>query len=377
MATIEIILSQFQNRKKTIPILIDVENTSIAQRWLMALDEVLRLNLFLKKDFCFMGFQDAPEDVAFWLRKLKRFVGEINSFRTPGVWAKGYHIPCDYSPRDLFRNGKYHPEPMWGVHHHFELLIGQRWAYSPYYAEATGWIKYCITQINDILHQIEWICRHKELALKNPAAVNPYTMFSYTAPMFPFSASDRKHFKIDEAKFGGVYIKYAQPGKNHWETFIERDTEIFRSNVSGLQAYTGQFIIEWGHGMSKKDLAAKKREFYAWLRKNGWDPKDRSLSLGRIKVGQVRKSTFKGMTIPEVHQLLAKHNNVEKITISSKAAKTSQTYPLHLRDRDYDRAQAFKSMLDYMRACTLSTERGVLWTERESKKMPAKEMLIY
>lgn len=377
MAKVEILLTQRKSRNKKLPIIIDVEDTPMAHRWLSALDELLAKDFFLKKDFCFMGFPDSNEDIGFWLRKLKKYVAEVNTFKKPGVWAKGYHVNCDYKVSDIFRGGKYYPKPMWSVHHHFELLLGQRWSYSPYYEEASGWIKYCITQINDVLHQIEWLGRHKQIAKKDPAAINPYTMFSYTCPMFPFRKSDRKEFKIDPGTFGGVYLKYAQPGKNHWETFIEKDTEIFRSNVSGLQAYTGQFIIEWGQGMSKTEFLAKKKEFEAWLRKNGWSPKDRSLSIGRIKVGQVRKSTFKGLTVPEIHSLLAKYANVEKITISSKSGRVSQLYPLHLRDRGYDRAQAFRTLIDGIRTGRLSTERGVYWTPRKSKKMPPVEKLIY
>lgn len=377
MATIEIILSHRQSPRKKWPIVIDVVEKPVARKWLKSLEEVLAQNFFLKKDFCFMGFPESQEDIGFWLRKLKRYVAEINKFKKPGVWSKGYHIPCDFKVRDIFRNGKYYPEPMWSVHHHFELLMGQRWSYSHYYSEASGWIKYCIIQTNDVLHQIEWLGRHLELVKKNPAAINPYTMFSYTSPMFPLGKSDRKQFKIDDAKFGGVYIKYAQPGKNHWETFIEKDTEIFRSNVSGLQAYTGQFIVEWGHGLSKNDLQEKKKEFFKWLRKNGWNPKDESLSLGRIKVGQVRKSSFRGMTLPQIHRLLARYSNVEKITVRSGAKRVSQTYPIHLRHPNYDNIQALRSMVDYMRACQLSSDRGVLWTPRASKRMPRKEYLIY
>jgi hypothetical protein len=127
-------------------------------------------------------------------------------------------------------------------------------------------------------------------------------------------------------------------GKHHWEVFCDegRDSRIGELTTTSLQAQTeaaGDFDIEWandpgGYPWQIKQLA----DFRIWLANNGFDPEDKTLTIGHPKVGQVDLlRSFATEDYREIWQLLNTHLNVHAITTSDARA----VYDYHWWDTDY------------------------------------------
>jgi hypothetical protein len=380
LATVELLLSRVSDRTDTLPLTIDVFDCPMSARWLQMLKEMLALKLTLKKDFCFLGFPDAPEDLTFWCKMLNGFVEQVNAVRGPGVWKNGYEIKQRFYPEAIFHDGKYNSLPMFEIHHEFERLIGQEWSLSPYYVQASPAVRYLIGQLNDLCHQIESLGQAMEQRFASSGIVNPITLVSTLSSVkAPIHEDELKYFKLDQGGFGGVYVKYAQVGKDHWDVFHEGDTEIFDSNVNGLRHLSGQFTIEWGHGFSAEDFAEKKELFFNWLRANGRDPHDPKLALGRLKVGQLRRSDFGYESLTAIHRLLANYLNIESISVRDGDQLVTAQYPYHFTDPNFSADQAIR----YARECELASAanafRGVFLkasSERLNEPLPQEKKLL-
>ena len=82
-------------------------------------------------------------------------------------------------------------------------------------------------------------------------------------------------------------------GKNHWEVFNDegRDSRIGELTTTTLKTQTeaaGDFDIEWANDPGSYHWQIKNlADFRVWLVDNGFDPEDRTLTIGHPKVGQV------------------------------------------------------------------------------------------
>ena len=351
MSYVEIELSNPRKRTEKLSLKIDIFNTHIAKLWLSALKELVEQGFYLKKDYCFLGFPEAPEGIDFWCRRLNAHIKKVNDVNKKNRWPESYFIHVKADSKEIFSDGKYNPTPMFKVHHDFELLIGQDWRPSVYFEKASSKEKYSIIQLNEICHQIEWLGKSKQQFAINPKGVHPSTMVSFLyTPKYYFEEDHWKYFSLD-SEFGGTYVKYWQKGKNHWEVFFEGDPEIFPENINGLKHYTGQFSIDWGTGMTKKRFQDHYEKFAQWMKKQNLSPDDPKLGIGRIQVGQLRKDIFGKMKIPEIHRLLANYLNIERITVHMNSKeKVSMVYPQTYLDPGFEIWQEKQTVKDFKRA---------------------------
>jgi hypothetical protein len=116
------------------------------------------------------------------------------------------------------------------------------------------------------------------------------------APRFTLDTEDYELFGVEtiNRSLGGVYVGVNKAvGKHHWEVFQDegRDSRIGELTTSSLKTQTeaaGDFDIEWAnnpgnYNWQKENLKA----FRQWLVDNGFDPEDKSLTIGHPQVGQV------------------------------------------------------------------------------------------
>jgi hypothetical protein len=152
-------------------------------------------------------------------------------------------------------------------------------------------------------------------------------------------------FGIDtiNRKLGGVYVGVNKAvGKHHWEVFCDegRDSRIDELVTTGLRTQTqaaGDFDIEWARDPGAYPWQIKQlAEFREWLARNGFDPDDKSLTIGHPQVGSVDlPRSFGTEDYEKIWSLLSTHLDVYSIRTSSASA----TYNYRWSDSDYDLQQ--------------------------------------
>jgi hypothetical protein len=165
------------------------------------------------------------------------------------------------------------------------------------------------------------------------------------APRFALEPEDYELFGIETINrtLGGVYLGVNKAvGKHHWEVFNDegRDSRISELVTTGLRVQTqaaGDFDIEWARDPGAYHWQKTKlAEFRTWLLDNGFDPEDKSLTIGHPKVAQVDvKRTFGTDDYQRIWAQLASHLDVYSIRTSWGEA----TYEYHWSDPDYAEQQ--------------------------------------
>jgi len=136
-------------------------------------------------------------------------------------------------------------------------------------------------------------------------------------------------------------------GKHHWEVFNDegRDSRVGELVTSSLRSQTeaaGDFDIEWAKDPGSFPWQVQiLNEFRQWLTANGFDPTDKSLTIGHPKVAQVDLIRSFGTTdYSQIWEKLANYLDVYKI----RTGNVEATYEYHWSDVDYD-LQQIRSML--------------------------------
>jgi hypothetical protein len=269
-----------------------VHDNSLSRKWLAALNELLKNNYHLEKNYCFFGFADGPRNGTFLLDQINTSIAHINSSNI------GYTISDHFSMENsVDSEGSVDHAHFNQLHRYFEDLQGVAGAISPYYTQANAETRWHIRQLNLLCHEFEswqlsWRKKHTAPEWQRPSQL----MCWLHAPRFELSKEDYELFGIEtiNRSLGGVYVGVNKAiGKHHWEVFQDegRDSRIHELTTTTLKSQTlaaGDFDIEWANNpgefyWQKKQLA----EFRQWLIDNGFDPADKSLTIGHPQVGQV------------------------------------------------------------------------------------------
>jgi hypothetical protein len=169
-----------------------------------------------------------------------------------------------------------------------------------------------------------------------------------SAPRFTLTEEDYELFGIETINrpLGGVFVGVNKAiGKHHYEVFCDegRDSRIEELTTTTLKSQSeaaGDFDIEWANNPGTFPWQIKRlTEFKEWLRNNGFDPEDKSLTIGHPQVGQVDlQRSFESEDYHTIWTALNTHLNVQAIRTSS----ASTTYPYNWTDHDYAEQQIEK-----------------------------------
>jgi hypothetical protein len=197
-----------------------------------------------------------------------------------------------------------------------------------------------------LCHELESLVLSLRKDIEAPEWRRPSQLMCWLqAPRFELEPEDYELFGIEtiNRSMGGVYVGVNKAvGKHHWEVFQDegRDSRITELVTTGLRAQTeaaGDFDIEWARDpgafiWQQRQLA----EFCEWLTRNGFDPDDKSLTIGHPRVGQVDLVRSFGTTdYQRIWQQLSTVLDVHKIRTSSAEA----TYEYRWSDPDYAQQQ--------------------------------------
>lgn len=282
------------------PIYIDVYDNSLSLRWLAAVKSVIDLDLHLEKNYCFLGFPESSRNGKYLCDRINDSITAINQSDI------GYHINDCFVLDDILGSGeigdhgpglKIDQRRLNNLHRYFEDLQGVSHNLSTHYVKADPVTKWHIRQLNLLCHEFETWALSWRKAHYAPDWVRPSQLMCWlNAPRFELSQDDLDLFGIESMyrDLGGVYVGVNKAiGKHHWEVFNDegRHSRVDELTTSSLRSQTeaaADFDIEWAQDTRGHPwMSIQLEEFRSWLLDNGFDPDDKSLTIGHPKVAQV------------------------------------------------------------------------------------------
>jgi hypothetical protein len=131
-------------------------------------------------------------------------------------------------------------------------------------------------------------------------------------------------------------------GKHHWEVFQDegRDSRVGELVSTTMRSQTeaaGDFDIEWANNPGDYEWQKiRLQDFRQWLVVNGFDPEDKSLTIGHPQIGQVDLiDTFWTNDYQTIWDRLNTHLDVHRV----KTSDAECVYDYHWNDPDYQGRQ--------------------------------------
>jgi hypothetical protein len=331
------LLDQVELDLADLTVYIDVLDNSLARKWLAALNNVIAQGLHLEKNYCFMGFAEGPRNGDLIIREINRSIAAIN--------ASGIDYTINHTftvEQSVDAEGRVNHAEFNLLHRYFEDLQGTAHAPSSWYQSADAVTRWHIRQLNLLCHEFEsWALSWRKLHTA-PEWQRPSQLMCWlNAPRYELTPEDYELFGIDtiNRNLGGVYVGVNKAvGKHHWEVFSDegrnsRVGELMTTTLATQTLACADFDIEWGVNPADRPWQQQQlAEFREWLIGNGFDPEDRSLTIGHPQVAQVDlQRSFGQEDYPGIWAKLNTRLNVTAVRTSQAHAE----YPYHWTDPDY------------------------------------------
>ena len=328
-----------------LPVYIDLYENSLTEKWLSSLNDLLKNNYHLEKNYCFLGFVDNDRNGELILDQVNKSIAAINSADL------GYHIDDYFSMENTVAAGEIgdgfpgrkiiHDKFNW-LHRYFEDLQGVSGNLSPYYVKADAVTRWHIRQLNLLCHEFEsWALSYRKIIQAPEWQRMSQLMCWLHAPRFMLDTEDYELFGIEtiNRSLGGVYVGVNKAvGKHHWEVFCDegRDSRIGELVTTSLRPQTeaaGDFDIEWSNDPGRYHWQKKMLDdFRVWLTNNGFDPDDKMLTIGHPKIAQVNlEKSFGTDNYQYIWNILYKYLDVYSIETDTESA----VYDYHWSDLDF------------------------------------------
>jgi len=320
---------------------IDVADNSLSRKWLTALNHLLHNQYHLEKNYCWMGWTEGARDLEYLCVQINRSIHAVNAA------GLGYVIQDWFAPSNVIAadSGVDHAH-MNLLHRYFEDLQGVSGQISQYYQAADAETRWHIRQLNLLCHEVESLVLSMRKVRTAPEWRRPSQLMCWlNAPRFELEESDYELFGIEtiNRSLGGVYVGVNKAvGKHHWEVFNDegRDSRLSELVTTTLRSQTqaaGDFDIEWARDPGAYPWQQQRlADFRQWLVTNGFDPDDKSLTIGHPQVAQVNlHRSFGSYYYHEIWPQIAAHMDVYKIRTSTAEA----TYTYCWSDADYAEQQ--------------------------------------
>jgi len=305
---------------------VNVYDNSLSRKWLLAVNNLLKNNYHLEKNYCFLGFADGPRAGLYLLQQINLSIQAINR-------ADLGYIINDYfdMANSVDGQGGVNHDHFNQLHRYFEDLQGTSGAISDFYWRADNQTRWHVRQLNLLCHEFEswqlsWRKKHTAPEWQRPSQL----MCWLGAPRFVLDAEDYELFGIEtiNRSLGGVYVGVNKAvGKHHWEVFQDegRDSRLSELTTTSLRTQTeaaGDFDIEWANNPGAFPWQIRQlAEFKTWLINNGIDPEDKMLTIGHPQVSQVDLiRSFGTEDYKEIWHQLNTHLDVHAVRTSTASA---------------------------------------------------------
>jgi len=337
---IEIDLRSRQDTVKTV--YVDVYDNSLSRKWLGSLNDLLSNDYHLEKNYCFLGFAEGERNGEIILDQVNQSIEAINAAGLGYVIDDYFTLDntiedgIDSISRDLIKT------KLNNLHKYFEDLQGVSGSMSPHYKNADAITRWHIRQLNLLCHEFEsWALSYRKI-IQAPEWQRPSQLMCWLhAPRFLLDEQDYELFGIETINrpLGGVFVGVNKAvGKHHWEVFQDegRDSrvdELITDSLRSQSEAAGDFDIEWANNPGNFEWQKKQLiEFRAWLLNNGFDPEDKTLTIGHPQIGQVDLArSFESEDYREIWQQLNNHLDVYAVRSSTAQA----VYDYRWDDQDF------------------------------------------
>ena len=274
---------------------INVYDSSLSRKWLTAVNQLIKNNYHLEKNYCFFGFADGERNGAYLIDQINSSIAEINAARI------GYTIDDVFTLESVLDSEyQLNHDRFNHLHRYFEDLQGTSGQMSRFYTQADNTIRWHIRQLNLLCHEFEswalsWRKKHTAPEWMRPSQL----MCWLNSPRFVLDDEDYESFGIESINrpTGGVFVGVNKAvGKHHWEVFVDearynpdhRPDSLTTTTLKPQTEAAGDFDIEWAQNPAGNPWQTKHlTDFRTWLINNGFDPDDKSLTIGHPQVGQV------------------------------------------------------------------------------------------
>ena len=343
------IVLKHNTKEKFYPVHIDVYDNTLSYKWLSALEHLVENNYHLEKNYCFLGFDKSERNLEYLCQQINNTFASINDsgldYKIDDFFTVDNAVT--HGPVGVGKSGmKVNHEKFNQLHRYFEELQGTSANISEYYKQADAETRWHIRQLNLLCHEAESLILSMRKAITAPDWRRPSQLMCWlNAPRFTLESSDYELFGIDALSkdLGGVYVGVNKAvGKHHWEVFNDEGPDSVIDNLitTTLNSQTqaaGDFDVEWAQETKGYQFWQEQMDsFTNWLIKNGFDPTDKSLTLGHPKVAQVDlMKTFVSENFNDIWAVLNDYQDVYSITVNNKTA----IYNYHWSDDDFKQKQ--------------------------------------
>ena len=324
-----------------LPVYIDINDNSLSRKWLSALNDILRNELHLEKNYCWFGFNNSERNAEYICTQINQSITAIN------LADLGYEIVDFFSPANTIQSNLdlNHDKLNW-LHRYFEDLQGVSGAMSSFYNKANSTTRWHIRQLNLLCHEYESLVLSMRKAIQAPEWIRPSQLMCWlNAPRFALEPEDFELFGINTLArpLGSVYVGVNKAvGKHHWEVFHDegkdsRINELITGTLRSQTLASGDFDIEWGQNPEGHPWMHQELEnFRQWLIDNGFDPDNKSLTIGHPKIGQVDLlRSFNSKDYQDIWPQLNTYLDVYSVSTSNYKC----VYDYHWSDSDYIKMQ--------------------------------------
>ena len=334
---------------KILTIYFDVFDNSLARKWLNALNHLLSSGYHLEKNYCFFGFAQGERSGQIILDQINKSIAAINASNL------GYTIddhfamencmtddPIDdrVSGRNIIHDKFNH------LHRYFEDLQGVSGSMSDYFLRADTTTRWHIRQLNLLCHEFEsWALSYRK-EIEAPEWQRPSQLMCWLhAPRFVLDEEDCELFGIETLNrpLGGVFVGVNKAvGKHHWEVFNDegndsRIKELITTTLRSQTEAAGDFDIEWANNPGNYHWQKKKLiDFRQWLIANGFDPEDKSLTIGHPQIGQIDLQRSFGT---EDYRAIWTQLNIHQDVYEVRSSTEKSTYDYRWDDLDFIQRQ--------------------------------------
>jgi hypothetical protein len=344
------------NEQETRDVFIIPKDAPIGRKWIEKLTHCLNNDLKVEKNYCWVGWPDSPRNLEYLTAQLRGFVATINGYNEAPhcLWSEPYYITEIYTAETVITNDYDVNHDLFNkLHHHFEVLQGQVWNISEWFLNADNETRYAIRQLNNLCHEMEILI--KQIRSKNrwPQSMNPAAIIAFiNGPREELELEDHDHFTMQRGA-GRVFLGYCQIGKIHWEAFIDGDSDIHDTGISGLKYVSGEITIDFGAGTDKSENHQKRVGDYAkWLEDHGLSIDDKSLAHGWLHVATIDLTEFEGKSPVEVEQFFSKYLDIYKIAVlKDDVVVAESTYDYHWNKPGFEDAQKADLFDSYKSFC--------------------------
>ena len=351
MNKVTVTLQNPLDKTDTIDYVINVNDTPLGELWFTALQDVVQRNLYLEKNFCFLGFPDSARTIPFICDELNRACTQINKF-----FGEEYAIDEVYSPAFIQQADLSPNQPAMNLlHNRFEHLQGTVNGLSDWYKRADYDTKFAIRQLNNLCHEAESLMLSQRKKATQPEWVRPSQITTFlNCPRYEFPRDHKTTFDESryDRRFGEVYLHWTQIGKTLFEVYRdEAGVDIDQATcdaITHLRYYSGEFDIEWAqdvvfngpHPWHTREMAG----FRDWLIRNRFNVEDSQYNYGYHPVGQVDLLASFGTTdYASVWPILSQHLDIQGISCDDGSGNVLRSvYPYTWTDADYYEQQINK-----------------------------------